>query len=354
MFDTSSLFCWSAPAPRAHQMKMLPFLLLPQPSRRSCAALLPLVGALLALAVITGCQRKASEGYQGYLEAEFVHVAAPLSGRLTRLMVSRGQEVRSGDVLFELEHTSEAAAASEAEKRLAQAQARLDNLRKGRRPSEIAALRGQLERAEASLRWSEADLARHRQLLRETVISAAELDVTQARRDSDVAQVASLKADLQTAELGAREDEVRAGEAEVAAAAAALDRARWALDNKRQQAPAAARVHDTLYREGEFVAAAMPVVSLLPPGNLKARFFVPQGEVASLKIGGGLQFRVDGLATPIGGTISYIASQAEYTPPVIYSRENRAKLVFMVEATVAASDARNLRPGQPVDVRLLP
>jgi HlyD family secretion protein len=306
------------------------------------------------LALLTGCQRDAPAGYQGYLEAEFVHVGAPLAGRLTRLAVARGQEVQAGDVLFELEREAETAAVAEAAHRLAGARAHLDNLRKGLRPSEVAALRARLARAQANLKWAEADLVRRRQLARDTVLSPADLELAQARRDADAAEVAVVQAELETAELGAREDEVRAGEAGVAAAAAAVERARWALDQKTPRAPAAARVHDTLYREGEFIAAGLPVVSLLPPGNLKARFFVPEGEVAGLKIGGSVQLRGDGLAAPVAATVSYIASQAEYTPPVIYSRENRAKLVFMVEATIAAEEARHLRPGQPVEVRLTP
>jgi HlyD family secretion protein len=322
----------------------------PRPVSRPAATL----GLLLALLVVTGCRERLAHGYQGYLEAEFVYVGAPLAGRLTRLAVTRGQEVKEGDLLFELEQTSEAAAVAEAEKRLAQARARLDNLRKGRRLSEIAALEAQLRRAEAGLRWAEADLERHRKLLRDDVISAAELDLAQAQRDEDAAQVESLRADLETARLGAREDEIRAAEAEVAATAAALERARWALDNKRQAAPADARVHDTLYREGEFVAAGMPVVSLLPPANLMARFFVPQGEVATLQIGGAVEVRVDGRPAPVPATISYVATQAEYTPPVIYNQENRAKLVFMVEAVIAPPNARELRAGQPVDVKVGP
>lgn len=331
--------------------------LLPSSSRKvpRLAAALP-AGAVFALLLVglAGCRPATPTGYQGYLEAEFVHVGAPLAGRLDRLAVKRGQEVHAGDELFELERAAEAATVAEAEHRVAQARARLDNLRKGLRPPEIAALRARLARAEANLKWAEADLVRRRQLARDTVLSAADLDLAQSQRDAEAALVASLKAELETAELGAREDEIRAGEADLAAVSAALNRARWAFDNKVQAAPVSARVHDTLFREGEFVAAGLPVVSLLPPDNLKARFFVPQGEVAALKIGGGVELRVDGRSAPVPATISYIASQAEYTPPVIYSRENRAKLVFMVEAQVAAAEATTLRPGQPVDVKVLP
>ena len=133
---------------------------------------------------------------------------------------------------------------------------------------------------------------------------------------------------------------------------AALDKAKWAFDQKQQFAPADATVHDTLYRQGEFVAAGNPVVVLLPPANLKVRFFVPQEKLALVKVGGTVVVKPDGAAHPLTATVNYIATQAEYTPPVIFSRETRANLVFMIEAKFSAADAADLRPGQPVDVHL--
>lgn len=319
----------------------------PRPSR------LVLLGGVL-VGLLAACRPPAPAGYQGYLEAEFLYVAAPLGGRLERLAVSRGQEVRAGERLFELDPVAEAAAVEEAARRLAQAQARLDNLRKGRRPSEIAALEAQLARAEAHRRWAEAELARRRELRAQEVISAAELDLARAQRDAEAAQVEALRAELETARLGAREDEIRAAEAEVAAAQAALERARWAVDQKRPAAPAAGRVHDTLFREGEWVPAGQPVVVLLSPAQLKARFFVPEPDVAGLRLGARVWLRADGWSEPVSATITYVAAQAEYTPPVIYSRENRAKLVFMVEARPDPARAAALRPGQPVEVRTQP
>jgi len=205
---------------------------------------------------------------------------------LTQLAVTRGAEVSAGQVLFELEREAEAAAVLEAEQRLAQAQARLANLRKGRRPSELAAIEPQLERARANLRLAEIDLERRDQLSQGQVISAAELDLARSRRDADQAQVAALTAELETARLGAREDEIRAGEADVEAQRAVLARARWALAQKTRHAPAAGRVEDTLYRVGETVGAGQPVVSLLPPENVKVRFFVPEPRRASVQPGG--------------------------------------------------------------------
>jgi HlyD family secretion protein len=172
------------------------------------------------------------------------------------------------------------------------------------------------------------------------------------QRDADQAQVAQLTADLATGKLGGREDAIRAAQAAVDAQRAAYEKAKWNFDQKQQFTPANAAVHDTLYRQGEYVAAGNPVVVLLPPENLKVRFFVPQAILPRIKTGETVYVMPDGAAHPINATINYISTQAEYTPPVIYSRETRADLVFMIEAKFSPADAADLRPGQPVDVEL--
>jgi HlyD family secretion protein len=111
-------------------------------------------------------------------------------------------------------------------------------------------------------------------------------------------------------------------------------------------------VADTLYREGEFVTIGSPVVALLPPENLKVRFFVPEPDFAGLKAGDRVRVALTGRAAPIEGKVNYLSPRPEYTPPVLYNRDNRAKLVFMVEAAMDAAVARELHPGQPVDVTL--
>ncbi len=307
-------------------------------------------GLAVALLAAVGCREPRPAAYQGYLEADFVFVGSPVAGTLTNLAVARGDAVQAGQLLFELESDPEAAAAREAAHRLAQAQARLDDLRKGLRPVEIAALEAQLERAMANLQLSESELKRQQELIRERVISPAEMDLAETRRKAEQAQVNALKAEVETARLGGRADAIRAAEAEVETLRAALTRAEWSLARKRQAAPAAGRVHDTLYRPGEFVPAGLPIVSLLPPANLRARFFVPEPEIASIQPGMALRLHLDGVAGTIPATVSFISPQAEYTPPVIYSQESRAKLVFMVEARLAPEDAAKLRPGQPLDV----
>ena len=115
------------------------------------------------------------------------------------------------------------------------------------------------------------------------------------------------------------------------AAQAALAQANWKLEQKSVAAPVTGLVQDTFFVLGEWVPAGRPVVSLLPPGNVKARFYVPEPALSSVRIGAPLEIRCDG-CQPIEARVSYVSSQAEYTPPVLYSKESRSKLLFLVEA----------------------
>jgi len=313
------------------------------------------VFALAALGLaLASCSKQPAGIFHGYLEGDFVYLTSPLAGTLTRLAVSRGDVVEAGQLVFVLDDTPEAAARIEAEQRLAQGRARQLNLEKGVRPTELAALEAQLGRAQANLRLAELDLQRRRQLSSNEVISPAELDAARTQFEANHAQVAALTAELETARLGGREDEIRAASAEVEALAAALQKAQWSVEQKSQHAPTNGVVHDTLYRPGEWVPGGSPVVVLLPPENVKARFFVPETTVAQIRIGQKVTVIRDGVPDPLSATIGYIAPQAEFTPPVIYSQTVRAKFVYLVEARFEPGVAATLRPGQPVDVRLGP
>lgn len=307
---------------------------------------------LASLGLLAGCDRPDRDYVQGYVEGEYVYVASPLAGALESLRVQRGAQVQAGEVLFELERAAEAAARSEAERRLAQARATLEDVKKGKRPSEIESIAAQLRQARAALVLSESEFARQDNLMR-TPGATAELDFVRARsaRDQNRQRVAQLEAELRTARLGSRSDQIAAAEAEVRAREAALAKANWDLSQKRQAAPQAGLVMDTLYRQGEWVPAGRPVISLLPPQNIKVRAFVPETRIGAIRYGDPVRISVDGIGEPFAGTVSFISPKAEYTPPVIYSRESRGKLVFMIEAVVDVRTAASLHPGQPVDVR---
>lgn len=304
----------------------------------------------LAALLIVGCDRRANPAYQGYLEGEFVQLAAPLSGRLEKLTVAKGARVAAGTPLFQLEQGAESAALREAVERVRVAQARLADLRKGQRPTELAVFDARLAQARAAAELASRELTRLTKLHENRVASDDDFDRARLNQEAAVKLVAELVAQLETAQLGARTDTIAAAEAETAAAQAALDRAGWSVAQKSVTAPRDGLIYDTLYREGEFVAAAMPVITLLPAENIKVRFFVPEAEFGALKAGDTVRVALSVRDTPLEARISYLSPKPEYTPPVLYNRENRSKLVFMVEATFDAVTARDLHPGQPVEV----
>ena len=308
---------------------------------------------VVGLALFTSCSRPDRNMLQGYVEGEFVYIASPLAGALQALQVRRGTQVKAGTPLFQLDSTPEQAARDETERKLAQARANLEDVKKGKRPSEIESLEAQLKQARVALTLSEKEFARQDTLMR-TPGATAELEYLRARsvRDQNTQRVAQLEADLKTAQLGSRADQIAAADANVRALEAALKKAEWELAQKRQAAPHDALVFDTLYREGEWVPAGRPVVVLLPPGNIKLRAFVPETQIGTIHAGDSVRVLVDGVSQPVTGTVSFISPRAEYTPPVIYSQESRSKLMFMIEAVFESTVAAGLHPGQPVDVQL--
>lgn len=300
--------------------------------------------------LFAACSRQNSPAYQGYAEGEYVKVAAPFAGNLINLNVKRGDQVTTGAPLFSLEQENEAAEHRQAVEQVRRVEAQLEDLKKGRRPSEIDAINAQLVQARANLKLSTSQLKRQEQLVAQNFVSADKLDEARSAYERDKGRVAELEAQLTTARLAARADEISAAEAEAAAARATLAQAEWKLAQKSVKAPVTGLVADTLYVQGEWVPAGSPVVSLLPPQNIKARFFVPEPELARIHIGDTVQLNCDG-CKPLTARVSFISPQAEYTPPVIYSKDSRAKLMFLLEARTRPEDAVFLHPGQPLDVK---
>jgi HlyD family secretion protein len=306
--------------------------------------------ALILLAGLAGCGEAPRDSWQGYAEGEFVLLASPYAGQLQKLHVRRGATVATGDPVFALEQEGERAARLEAEQRVKSAQARLQNLEAAARTPQIQASRAELEQARAALELSASQLAQQEKLFREGFNSRARVDEARTAHARDLARVRAAEAQLKNVQqpLG-REAERRAAESEVAAARAALAQAAWRLEQKSVAAPVGGLVQETYFVEGEWVAAGRPVASLLPPGNIKVRFYVPESILGGISIGKALQISCDGCPAPVAAKVSFISTQAEYTPPVLYSKESRAKLVFLVEARL---EGGRLHPGQPVDVRL--
>lgn len=312
---------------------------------------LPFAVLLFALAVLLpACRKPATVRVQGYIEGEFVHVAAPSGGQLVGLAVARGDQVATGAPLFQLDPTAEQAARDEAAHHVAQAMAILADAKTGQRPPELAAIQAELDGAKAALAFSSSELARQTKVRGSGASAERDLESATAQHQRDQQKILNLTAMLETARLGSREGQVRAAEELLRAQQAALAGAEWRLAQKAQGCPLAAQVTEIVFRPGEWVNPGSPVVVLLPPGNVKAHAFVPQAMLGRIQVGASARVFVDGAPQPLLAKVSYIAPRAQYTPPVIYSQQMREKLVFLVELAFPPAVAATLHPAQPIDV----
>jgi HlyD family secretion protein len=314
------------------RLRPLPFLLLA-------------AGAAIALALALP-RLDREDLLTGYVEGEPLYLASPVAGAVRTMHVRRGDVVAAGQPLFLIDPRQLAAQRDQAEAEVAAAAAQAADARKGQRPSELAALDAEAAAAEARARDAAADLRRIRPLVQRGIYAPARLDDARAANEAAQAAAAAARRRRETAALGAREDQIRAAEARAAEAGANLTAAQARLAELAPSAPAAGRIEEVFFQAGEWAPANRPVLSLLPDDRIRLRFFVPEPTLSAYRPGAQVRFSCDGCAKGLTARITYISPRAEFTPPVIYSREARDHLVYRVEAAPSA----RLNPGQPVDV----
>ncbi|TCS40452.1 HlyD family secretion protein [Reinekea marinisedimentorum] len=314
-----------------------------------------LAGVVASLLALSSCQPEQTDNrFTGYIEADLIYVSASLPGRIESVLFEQGDAVTKGELLLTLENDAQRISVAQARAQLAQAKSNVENLQTGLRQEELDSLDAQLTEAEASLSLAEVQQKRWDALVKIGATTQANKDQIDAEYNVAVARVHNIESQIEAAKLPARPHLIEAAQAQVAAAQEALNYALWQQQQTRVSAPADATIEQVLYRSGEYVAAGMPVYSLLPADGLKVKFFVPEALLSSVRMGQQVQVKTPDTGAAVDNslpaTVSYIAQDAEFTPPIIYSSESREKLVFLVEASFA--DAVQLRPGQPVDVVL--
>jgi len=283
------------------------------------------------------------------MEGNLVYMAPEESGRIERLEVEAGDLVSEGQLLFALESSVQIAQRNEAEARLRQAEAQLANLKAAQqRPEQIAVLRAQVERARANLDLSKNEFERQKTLYQKGISAKARLDQAESAFERDKAALDEAQRQILAAQLGGRSAEIDAAEAFARAAEAMLRQTETRVAKRRVSAPVAARVQDIYFRAGEVVNAGQPVLSLLPPANVRVRFYVPEPVLSTLSLGQTVAIRCDSCADDLRAKIVFLSREAEYTPPVIFSDKERAKLVFRAEAKPLG--AVELPIGLPVSV----
>lgn len=312
--------------------------------------MMTLVCALPLIARLAGCTAPDALAV-GYVEGEYVNLAPVTAARLVEVTPRQGDRVKAGDKVARQERTDAEIAFAEAEAARDQAEAELANLREGSRPEEIAVTEASLAAALVRLSEAERQAVRQTTLADRGVVAQAALDAVVATRDTARSDVAQLQAQLSVERLPARSQVVKAAEGRFRSAEAALRSAAWQLDQRSLVAPATGEITDIFLRAGEISGPTAPVVSLLPDGAWKLVVFVGERDFSGIAPGDALAVRCDGCPDDLRATVSYVSSEPEFTPPVIYSVENRQKLVYRVEARPTGRDI-NLRPGQIVDVSL--
>lgn len=320
--------------------------------KHTAALLIGLVVATaLALFLFTHPTNKESE-FPGYMEADLVLVGSEQGGRIATLAVKEGDTVKTGDPVFTLESSEQDAAVAAAKARVVEAEARLaDAKAQLQRPREIEVLEASLDQAKATLQQSTTNLERIKSLYDKGWVAKAQLDDAVAQHDRAQGAVAEAERRIEAAKLPGRTDLIAAAAANVEAAHYALDEAEKNLAKRYVASPEGGTVEEVYFRPGEVVNAGQAVVALLPPANLKVRFFVAEPVRAGLHIDQTVKVSCDGCPPGLTAKISFIAREAEFTPPVIFSQEQRKKLVFLVEARPEAA-AQGLTAGQPVTVSL--
>jgi HlyD family secretion protein len=309
-----------------------------------------LAGLVSLLSLLPGCFQSAVESKNiGYVEADWIYVAASTSGQIISQQVFKGDRIEVGDSLFELDRDLELAALAEAESRIVASRADAANAATGARPAEIRALEAKLAQAQARLVQALSEQQRVEPLVERGIETKNRGEQLAANTDIARAAVDSLIEEINIAQLAARDGVRDAANASIITAEASRDIAAARLERRTVIAQVSGRVEELFYHMGEHIAAGRPVLAILPDDGLKIKFFVSQAQLPTLTLGDTVLAQADGLTEPVATIVSFISTAPEFTPPVIYSNEVRQKLVFLVESKVPLGS--ELLPGLPVDVQ---
>jgi HlyD family secretion protein len=306
--------------------------------------------SLLISSLLSGCSQQSTHEIDGYIEGNYTYISSPVSGVLDNLAVNRGDSISKNYLLFKLDKNPQLEERDAAKANWLAAKAKLDDLLRGQRSTVVEGILAQKAQAQASLKLSKATLSRYLQLYDQHVIAKEAYDKATADYKTNLQKLKQINANLAEAKLGARKNQILAQEAMVQSAKINVKELDWTVQQKTVVASESGVVFDTYYQKGEFVPAGKPVLSYLSPKNIKIIFYVSEQDLTHTRLRHLIEFRSD-TSHWQKAKINYISSQAEYTPPVIYSQKSRDKLVYRIEAAIPKDKALQYHPGQPVDIR---
>lgn len=306
-----------------------------------------------ALLLFPGCKPQEENTIHGYIDADYIYIPSATSGILKSLTVNKGQQVKKAALLFAMNNEKEQQEVNLAQAQLARERQVLTDLSSGKRKEELAVLHAQRRQASEALALAESKLARERKKYQQQLLSEYDFEQIKRERQQKASAVDEIDRRITAESLPARTAQYTAQQHLIEAAQATLAKAVWANQQTSRYAPVSARVFDIFSYPGEWVPAGKAVLSLLPPENIKIRFFVSALRMSQLRYAQTISIRP--LAgQPLLAKINYISPQAEYTPPLVYSNQRREKMVFLIEAVPQdpQTASTQLHPGMAVTVTL--
>lgn len=303
---------------------------------------------ILLLITLTACDRDHENTFQGYVEANNIFLTAPFSGTLISLPFKRGADVHHGDVVFQLDSNPQALELEAEKLLLKESNFDLKDQESPKRSPEVKAGKALVEQVDARLRLAKLRQERYKLLYQK---KAGNLDQADEAREHLI-ELEALKAqresELDLLKLGARKNKIAEKKTRVKFLLEKIRIAKWELEQKTGYATGDGNIFDIYYREGEWVAAGTPVLSLLLPKHIFIEFFVPVSMLSKLQLNQIVYFTCSGCDASHEARIDYIAREAEYVPPLVYSRDNYNKLVFRIRAKPIQPSL--FKPGQPVTI----
>jgi HlyD family secretion protein len=269
---------------------------------------------LLIICLLTACKEEHPH-YNGYIDADLTYLSSNYAGRLSDLLVNRGQSVNPHQLLFKLEQTSE--------------QFNIEKSQLSRQN-----LLSQQQEIQDRLHYYDINYQRISHMHQQHAASQNDLDL--AKRDLDIStnQLNAIKALVKNTTVD-------------------IEDKRWQATRKENSATDSGIIFDTYYNVGEYIQAGQPIVSLITQGHIKVIFYVSEAQLSQLFLDQKVNIISDGQTAFGTGKIRYISNVAQYTPPILYSREERASLVFRVEAGIDNPNLNQLHLGQPVTLEIL-
>ncbi|MBJ6726890.1 efflux RND transporter periplasmic adaptor subunit [Geomesophilobacter sediminis] len=314
-----------------------------------------LIAAALAYAVHPRGKRE-DEGVlriSGNVEVTEVQVSFKIPGRVAQRAVDEGALVKKGDLVARLDDAELKQALDQASAEAEAAGANLAELQAGSRREEIAEGEAQLERTQAEAIRLEADYQRAAALYRKEVIPKAQLDQARAARDSQVASVRERKEALQLLRKGPRRERIDEAKARLKQAQAVVANAQERLGYATLTAPLTGMVLSKGIEPGEQVAAGTPVITVGDMGDTWVKGYIPEAELGRVKLGQRARVLSDSYpGKSFEGKVSFISSEAEFTPKNVQTEKERVKLVYRVKISIPNQN-QALKPGMPVDAEIL-